>query len=174
MTFDSTIQSADVTDTVGTSTVTPTLAAPSDRLIAVLARMTDNGYVQLAKAQARVYVATLRSVEKNKHAVFEQDDAENIIATIEFDHDEKGNNVLAMRYTLMYGTTNGSTVKRLKKAVSSGVAADVSEALEKGLGKPPVEDTDEPKASGYLVQGNGQRIALTDVQYRAVLLIIKG
>lgn len=170
MTFDSTIQSADV-DAVTQSNTTP---VTSDRLLAVLARMTDNGGVQLAKASARVYLANLRTVDKNKHAVFTPDEATEIIGMLEFDRDDKGNNALAIRYTLQFGTTNGATVKRLKKAISSGIAADVEDALEKGLGKPPVEENDEPKASGYLVQGNGQRIALTDAQYRAVLLIIKG
>ena len=174
MTFDSTTLSADVADVTGTTPVQTVAPMPTDfpRVVAVLARMTNTGFIQLAKAQARVYVANLRACEGDTHAVFTTPEAESIMTLLDFDRDDKGNNALLIRYTLCYGTSDNKTVKRLRDAVTSGTSADVPTALAQGRGKPP-KPAGTATAAGFLIRGNGERVALTDVQYAACLLILK-
>ena len=140
--------------------------------VAAVVRMGAAGYVQLAKAQARVYVANLRAVENNTHAVFTKSEAKAVMALLDFERDNKGNNALTIGNTLMYGTSDSKTVKRIKEALSSGACKDVPTALAEGRGK-PVKTGNEKVSAAYIVRANGERIPLTDAQYAAVLAALK-
>jgi hypothetical protein len=168
MTFDSTPSVDNVTS--DTHNVTRVTVEPSfldfPRVAAVVQRMALTGFVQLAKAQARVYVANLRAIEGNTHAVFTKNEARSIMAVLDFERDDKGNNALTIGNTLSYGTSDSKTVKRLKDAVKSGACADVATAIAQGRGKPVKTNADESKNAS-------ERINLTDLQYAAVLTALK-
>lgn len=174
-------ESNNTVDTITSDThaVMPVITEPSfldfPRVAAVVQRMALTGFVQLAKAQARVYVANLRAIEGTTHAVFTKNESRSIMALLDFERDDKGNNALTIGNTLCYGTSDSKTVKRLKDAVKSGACADVATALSQGRGKPVKTDAanDKKSAVAYLVRGNGERINLTDLQYVAVLAALK-
>ena len=173
--YDSNI-SHDDTVNVTSSQLIKVDRAPVDfpRVEAVLVRMTLNGFVQLAKAQARVYLANLRAIESSTHAVFTEPEARAVMTLLEFDRDEKGNNALAILSTLRYGTTDSKTVKRLRDAMKSGAASSIEAAIKGGYGKPPKTDKpDTDQTAAYLVRSNGERINLTPLQYAAVLEALK-
>jgi hypothetical protein len=82
MTFDSAPSSADnVTDVTPNQLVkVPRKPLDFPRVEAVVVRMTLHGFIQLAKAEARVYLANLRAVEANKSAVYTEPEARAVMS----------------------------------------------------------------------------------------------
>lgn len=142
------------------------------RVASIVIEFTSEGCTALAKAEAGVYLTTLRRQQKNPHAVFSLDETNAILKILSYETEENGNSRTAIRCKLLYGSQDGATAKRLKDAVASGACADISEALAQGRGKPPTNEAAKTSAA-YLVRANGERMALTDAQYAAVLIALK-